>query len=312
MWEITLLFKKINIHTECVHTVLSLFWIYLQLGYQHNSRGHLIQKEHAAKSIRPAFDSNTIAVTAIMERDITAYRILHTDQNDVWVYDGDETLTLYDEKVVEKKISTFNHLCDMALAASQDIIATNVYNKCLVKISPSGDVSTLCSTAPLQPYGICINNRGNIVAGLDAGLEKPPLTKLAIYSSDGSTVLREIENRESGKPLFTGSIKQVKQNGNRDYVVAGGGRIVCVSSEGRFRWYYNAILQICGIVCDKYDNVIIAEHNKIHLLSSEGKLVTTLLTEEDGISWPESLSIDGHRQLWIGQDKSLKVIRYLK
>ena len=267
--------------------------------------------------MRPVFDPSMISVTTIMERDITVSSILHTDQNDVWVYDWYNTLTLYDEQLEEKKeIKAFINLYDMVLTASQDIIATNLHKTCLVKISPSDDVSTLCSTAPLQPLGICINNRGHIVVGLEAGLGKPPY-KLVIYSSDGSTVLQEIENDEDGEPLFRKRISQVKQNGNGDYVVAGLYRIVCVSSEGRFRWDYrvgSSLIGIYGMVCDKYDNVIIAEHvsNKIRLLSSEGKLVTTLLTEEDGIRWPRSLSIDTHGQLWIGQDKNLNVIKYLE
>ena len=256
-----------------------------------------------------------------MERDITIRSILHTDQNDVWVYDRGNTLTLYDEQLREKKITlnlTFD-LYDMALTASQDILATDNSNKCVMKISPSGDVSTLCSTAPLAPCGICINNRGNIVIGLQAVWAMTNLFcthKLVVYSSDGSTVLQEIEeDDEYGKPLFRGVIRQVKQNGNGDYVVANGDRIVCVSSEGRLRWDYRIWpYGIYAMVCDKYDNVIIADNynNKILLLSSEGKLVTTLLTAEDGISWLQSMSIDTHGQLWIGQENSLKIVRYLK
>ena len=251
-----------------------------------------------------------------MERDIPAFGVLPTDQNDVWVYDGNGTLTLYNAQLLEKKkINEFSNLYDMVLTASQDIIATNPHEKCLVKISPSGDVSTLCNTAPLQPYGICINNRGNIVLGLDAGWGTTS-KKLVVYSPDGSIVLQEIENDEDGKPLFRKRIRQVKQNGNGDYVVAESDRIVCFSSEGRLMWEYSEGLStwVYGMVCDKYDNVIIADKysNKILLLSSEGKLVTTLLTVEDGIRWPYSLSIDRHGKLWIGQDGSLKVVKYLE
>ena len=258
-----------------------------------------------------------------MERDITANSILHTDQNDVWVYDGGDKLRLYDEQLVEKKTTltlTFN-LYEMALTASQDILAADYYNKCLVKISPSGDVSTLCSTVPLAPGGICINNRGNIVTGGQQAswtISYFYTHKLTVYSPDGSAVLHEIENDEDGKPLFRENIRQVKQNGSGDYVVAERNRIVCVSSEGRFRWDYllgiSTLHVIYGIVCDKYDNVIIAEYYNanILLLSSDGKLVTTLLTAEDGISRRLSLTIDRHGQLWIGHAYGLKVVKYLK
>ena len=262
-----------------------------------------------------------ISFTVVMERDIIAHRILHTDQNDVWVYGACNTLTLYDEQLVEKKKTlslTFN-LYDMALTVFQDILAIVNNNKCVVKISPSGDVSTFCSTAPLAPRGICINNRGNIVIGLNTASTMTTFFythKLAVYSPDGSTVLQEIENDEDGTPLFREGISQVKQNGNGDYVVNNCDRIVCVSSEGRFRWDYLLgtanVNVIFGMVYDKYDNVIIADILKILLLSSEGKLVTTLLTREDGIRWPRSLSIDRHGQLWIGQALSFKVVKYLK
>ena len=279
--------------------------------------GNSIKTQHAAASDRPAFDSSMISVTAIMERDIRAYRVLHTDQN-VWIYNKPKTLTLYDEQLVKKKtLSLNNYLIDMVITASQDIIFTDLDNKRLVKISTSDDayVSTLCSTAPLKPSGICINNRGHIVVGMHADFGILAI-KLSIYSSNGSTVLQEIENDEGGKPLFRLGISQVKQNGSGDNVVADGGSIVCVSSKGRFRWDYSVGVYagVCGMVCDRYHNVIIAEYvsNTIHLLSSDRKLVTTLLTAEDGIWRPRSLSIDRHGQLWMGQDESIKVVRYLK
>ena len=261
-----------------------------------------------------------ISVTAIIDRDIPAWRVLHTDQNDVWVYDGYNTLTLYDEQLVEKK-KTLNltfKLSDMVLTISQDILATDYENKCVMKISPSGDVSILCSTAPLAPGGIFINNTGNIVIGLQVPWPMTNLfctRKLVVYSSDGSTVLQEIEeDDEYGKPLFREVITQVKQNGNEDYVVAQRCRIVSVSSEGRFRWDYHAESScwVNAIACDKYDNVIIPNLLTIILLSSEGKLVTTLLTVEIDICWPLSLSKDRHGQLWIGHAKGLKVFKYLK
>ena len=274
----------------------------------------LTGQELATPACKSDFDPNMIHVTSVMQKNVRAYRILHTEQNDVWVYNKDKTLKLYDEQLVKKKTLrlTFN-LCDLALTSSQDIIATDYYdNKRVVKISQSGSVSILCNTAPLYPQGICINSRQQVVVGLQADDDAPPI-KLSIYSSDGSTVLQEIENDEGGEPLFREEISQVKQNRKGDYVVADCDRIVCVSCEGRFRWEY-IVGFVVGMVCDKYDNVIIAEYdtNKISLLSSEGKLVTTLLTGEDGISRPESLSIDRHGLLWIGQENRLKVVKYLK
>ena len=259
-----------------------------------------------------------------MEKDIRARMILHTDQNEVWVYsnyEGLNKLTLYDEHFVEKKTLSLNDitLSDIALTSSQDIIATETgyCKQGLVKISTWGKrntiglnrISTLCSTSSLLPWGICINNRQQIIVGLQAGWRKYPI-KLVIYSPDGSTVLREIET-----PAFRSGITNMKQNGNGDYLVADFYSLRCIGSKGGYKWGYHleGIASVSGIACDKYNNIIIAEYrnDKISLLSSKGKLVTILLTQEDGIRNPRSLSIDKYGQLWIGQDHSLKVVKYL-
>ena len=127
-----------------------------------------------------------------------------------------------------------------------------------------------------------------------------------ILASDGSSVLDEIENDEDGKRLFRFSVDKVKQNSSGDYVVADEIRIVCVASKGKFRWdYRDKSADIFAIVCDKYDNVIISfdySDCKIHLLNSQGILVTKLVTAED---YASSLSIDRNGYLWRGQNKKL-------
>ena len=261
---------------------------------------HIIKRQYDATAWRAVFDSSMVHVTIIMETDTKAHRVLHTDQNDVWIY-AMKTLTLYDEHFVKKyTLNLATHIYDMALTASQDIICSDRDNKCLFKILPSGIVITLCSTAPLTPWGICINNRQHIVVGLKTDHGTPHI-KLVIYSTDCSTLLQEIEHSGDDKPLFRKEIIQVKQNPIGDYVVSSYDRIVCISSEVAFRWDYfvESSTGIYGIVCDKYNNVIIAEigDSKISLLSSEGKFVTTLLTKEDGIDLPGSLSIDRYGQL---------------
>ena len=274
--------------------------------------------QDSATQCREIFDHNKISVTAIMERDIASHKVLHTDQNDVWVYNGRKKLTLYDGDFVQKEVvKVTDDLHDMVLTSTQDIIATNSRQKLLVKISLTG-VSTLCSTAPLAPLGLCINNKQQLVVGLQPCYNTAPI-KLVIYSPDGSSVLKRIENYNK-QPLFKTGVMAVKQNRKGDYLVADFGRMICVSSKGWLKWKYDmnlilglpSSLPISDIVYDKYDNIITADYYKICLLNSEGKLINILLTEEDGISGPRSLSIDRHGKLWIGQRNSLRVFKYLK
>ena len=200
----------------------------------------------------------------------------------------------------------------MTLTSSEEIIATEVINKRVVRIDSSGSVRTMCSTAPLHPWGVCVNDRQQLVVGVRAGYYQPPI-KLVVYLPDGSK-LQKIEKDGSEKRYFKGGIYQVKQKGNGDYVVSDDEIIVCVSREGEFRWKYELNFNSFGLVCDQYDNTVVAEYvdQIVHLLSKDGVLIKTMLTKNDGIEKPYSLSIDINGYLWIGQDKNGKVVQYLK
>ena len=259
------------------------------------------------------FQSNMISVKHISVVEIkSVHKLLHNAKNDVFVYS--KTLSIYDENMKEKKSFTLDFFIkDMILTSSEDIIATTDSNESVVRIDGSGSVSTVCSTVPLYPWGVCVNDRQHIVVGVRAELWAPPI-KLMVFTFDGSTVLQEIEKDGSGKSLFTKGIYQVKQKGNGDYVVSDDARIVCVNRKGEYRWEHRLKDGCFGLVCDQYDNTIVAEYRglMVHLLSKDGGLIKTLLTTKDGMEYPRSLSIDKNGHLWIGQDKNVKVVRYLK
>ena len=127
----------------------------------------------------------------------------------------------------------------------------------------------------------------------------------------------------------------MKQNGNGDYVTSHYGKVICISRYGEFKWHYTGIdtqtemgvdgLPIIlkkhwrermnpsgfpGLVCDTYQNIIIAEYNfyRISMLNSDGKLLRTLMT--NGVDFPLSLVLDSLNHLWIGQENEIKVIKY--
>ena len=263
------------------------------------------------------FESHMIRVKQMWTAEIgeRVNTLLHNNQNDVFVNtQSKKTLSIHYENMNEKNSFSLDfEIQDMTLTAEEDIIATDFNNKRVVRIDSSGRVSKVCSTAPLYLWGVCVNDRQQIVVGVSAGWGEPPI-KLVVYSPDGSTVLQEIEKDGSGKNLFTEGIYQVKQKGNGDYVVSDDKRIVCVKREGEYRWEYRLNWTSFGIVCDQYDNIIVAERigHTVHVLSKDGKLVKTLLTKTDAVDHPNSLSIDKNGYLWIGQDGDVKIIQYLK
>ena len=278
------------------------------------------QSRASAKEDKLPFTASMVAITPVKTLDMRGDNIMHTNEG-VYInnYDTKE-LTLYNENGDCIKTMPLGFtICDMAFTSSNDIIASDSDNKRVVRISRSDDITTLCNTGELRPWGLCINAKQQIVVGLSRDYEEQPI-KLAIYSPDGSALLQEMEKDKSGKPLFNKAIYQVKQNAKGDYVVADGDRIVCVNREREYRWEYQVkqsggyIPVVYGMVCDSYDNIIIADqmNDNISLLDSEGKLITTLMAEEDGISVPYSLAIDKQGHLWIGQYENVKVIKYIK
>ena len=266
------------------------------------------------------FTASMVVKTPVNIIDVRGDNIVHTNES-VWINNkSTDELTLYNENVHRIKTVPLGFtIFDMALASSNDIIVSDCENESLVRISRSGDVTTLCNTGELRPWGLCINDKQQIVVGLCREYEKQPI-KLVIYSPDGSVLLQKMEKYKSRKPLFTKTILQVKQNGNGEYVVSDCDRIVCVSREGEYRWEYRMkksgyyTPRVHGMVCDRYDNIIIADFGNdiISLLDSEGKLITTLMTSKDGIGDPMSVTIDKQGCLWIGQERNVKVVKYIK
>ena len=271
---------------------------------------------------KSTFTPNMLNITPVKTLDdVRGDNITHSNDG-VWINDrATKRLKLYNEhtenKQVLKTVPLDFTIYDMSTTSSNDIVATDGNNHRLVRISKAGNVTALCKTGQLVPRGLCVNDRQQIVVGVEADYAKQPI-KLAVYTPNGSALVQEMEKDKSGKPLFTTVIYQVKQNGNGDYVLADYDRIVCVSEEGEYKWEYQVSGRraqvVCGMVCDRYDNIIIADcmYNKISLLDSEGRLITTLMNSKDGISIPWTLTIDTKERLWIGQEKNVKIVKYIK
>lgn len=66
-------------------------------------------------------------------------------------------------KKKKKKNIIGNSLC---VRDSRDVYVTDYKNKSIVRLSPSGSVSTVFSTAPLEPGGICLSIERELLVSL--------------------------------------------------------------------------------------------------------------------------------------------------
>ena len=151
------------------------------------------QINNAAEAIQKHFDPSQIDLQHIKTiEDVKPRSVLHTILHEVWIYNGPEkTINVYDENI--KKLKTIPldfFVSDMTLKSSNDVIVTDRRGKRLLQISPSGDCHVICSTAPMQPRGVCVNDKQQIVVGLAD--DNRTQMKLVVYSLDSSTVLQEI------------------------------------------------------------------------------------------------------------------------
>ena len=262
-----------------------------------------------------SFDPNMIHVVLLKTIPLGAIALTANDRGEVWSY-LKKTITIYNKKYhSEKTIQIQQTIEDFAAVTAEEVIATTqfCFSNALVKISRSGKFTTICSTGMMEPLGIGINHRQEIMVIFGSNLSHK---KLVIYSPDGSIVLKDIQKNEKGKLLFDIYCKftQVKQNSNEDYVLSGNNSIVCVSRDGKLRWEHKEVGRVYGLVCDWYANIVVAEYdnNQITLLDSEGKKITTLLTNKDGICLPRSLALDTQGNLWVGQENNVKIFKYIR
>ena len=260
----------------------------------------------------PTFDADMIEVITLKTfRDRGAAGIVHTRTDDFWINNRQKpsTLSLFSYNFnLLKEIEMDFTIEGIVLTNADGMLATDANGERVVKISNEGLTNTLLNTAPLYPCGMCIYDQQEAVVALSKG----KTFSLVTFSPTSSTELHEIKEVTS---LFDFQVYAVQQNGNGDYIASGYEGVICVTRDGEYRWKYDSICSsIQGLVCERHDNIIIAEYatNKIILLNSEGKLIKTLMTEDDRIWRPLSLSIDSKGFLWVGQISDIKIVQYIK
>ena len=62
-------------------------------------------------------------------------------------------------------------------------IVCDMPNQCIISVTSAGQVTTLFSTSPHSPWGICLNHKQQLVVCLG--------TSLAVYSADGMSKVVE-------------------------------------------------------------------------------------------------------------------------
>ena len=203
----------------------------------------------------------------------------------------------------------------MCVTDNNDVYVSDWKNRSISRLSPSGSVSPVFSTAPLEPMGICQTMDGGLLVTLGDTVSDPyqpnsDSRRLMRHMTLAGDVIREYEYQENGQTRLFTTPEKVTQNGNNDLCVINTTskttvELLILSFSGSLKSVYpkrehrhNFFLR--DVVCDSYCNIIVSEALKssVHLLSSDGEFMRYLLTENQ-VNSPSSMSLK-KSTLWIG------------
>ncbi|XP_062610545.1 uncharacterized protein LOC134272312 [Saccostrea cucullata] len=214
---------------------------------------------------------------------------------------------------------------DMCVADNSYIYFTDSNNKSISCLSPSGSVSTVIGSAPLEPGGICQSLDGGLLVTMidnESDLYKldSHSRRLMRHVTVTGDVIREYEYQEDGHTRLFTVPRRVTQNSNSDIcVVNSTGEnttdLIIMSSSGRMKVVYqgqNLTKNFIptDVVCDSLCYILVTDCNnkKIHLLSPDGEFLMFLPTENKGRPYCLSLR---KSILWVGYFGGfVKVFKY--
>ncbi|XP_078312771.1 uncharacterized protein LOC144619217 [Crassostrea virginica] len=206
----------------------------------------------------------------------------------------------------EKQFSV--NINDVCIAVNDEMYVTDGENKSISRLSASGILSSIVSTDPLEPVGICQTIGGDLLVTLTDNESDPyklrdgnrRLLRRVTVLGD---VIREYEYQEDGQTRLFTAPRRVTQNGNTDICVINStgkttSELVIMSFYGSRKSVYQGCNEkqldfyATDVVCDYKCNIIVNDLHKstIHILDPRGKFMKYLLTEKE-IYNPSSISL---------------------
>ena len=274
--------------------------------------GTLVFEESSSHHIKSKSCPNTNEVKVIrtINADKPATEIRCVGSNQAWCSNyGYRSLTLLDNEEKKLKCTDLDfRVHGFVMSDKGGFIVCDLSKKCIKSVTSAGKVTTLFSTSPQEPLGICLNHKQQLVVCLG--------TSLAVYSASGRSKVVEFTHNRQGQPLFMWA-NRVVQNGNHDYCVVDrdANSVFAIDLQGDLRWTYTRGpgregFEPCNVCCDKHQHVIIAaqytNNNKVLLIDKDGQFIMYLMAK-DSVQFPMGLSVADNGVLWVGEERSKKI-----
>ena len=97
------------------------------------------------------------------------------------------------------------------------------------------------------------------------------------------------------------------------------GKVVTIGADGKVRYEYTGqddkVFAPADVCTDQMGHVLITDYwnHRVHILDQEGRFIQYILTEQQGLSGPTTIGVDGEGYVWVGEDNQcVNVARYLQ
>ena len=246
---------------------------------------------------------------------VSGTSLVPTGKNTAWVASlNRDTMTMYDisgKNIRSVTVEKGARIWDIEVKQAGDLIVCNTDEKVrLVRVN--GVVTNLIDTAPYTPWGVCLNEREEIVVCMVGQGDE---NHMAVYSPDGKKQVRRIVVKDDkGRQLLIDPYRVVV-NGEYISVMNRMSNVVTFDADGKVRWVYDGsqteagLLYASGMCIDKYRNLLISDYvNRcVHYVDREGGLIQILLTrDQHGIEMPFGIGVNNETGgVWVGGELGL-------
>uniref|UniRef100_K1PR27 Tripartite motif-containing protein 3 n=1 Tax=Magallana gigas TaxID=29159 RepID=K1PR27_MAGGI len=198
-----------------------------------------------------------------------------------------------------------------------DQIYTDRENKVINNITPDNTITEFIKTGDWEPLSI---HSSHINGDILVGLVKGSVGKVTRYNKTG-TEIQNIQRDNKGQGLYSDP-NYITENINGDVCVSDYDKhaVVVVDKSGQHRFSYRGQwsgFTPYGICTDVLGHILVCDEisNTVHLLDQDGRVLSLLLTEQQGVKniYPRSVCVDDEKNMWVGDvDNTVKVYKYPK
>lgn len=275
------------------------------------------RKQFDFKPVRNSFSSwkNDFNQITMFELPSYVLAMCSGSRDQCWISEAKSSaIHLYnvDGKHV-KSVEIYNEVRDMVVNKATDELFVSCFPSKHIKVVNSvGEVETF-ATSSLHPAGISVNSHGDIIVCAVEDLRRryKPEHKncLQVYSKEGR-LKREIERDVNGDKIFAYP-EYIDVNINGDMIISDIERehVVILNNDGKVRLVYKGPpkgtldkpFDPRDVKCDKDGNIVVCDinNNSLHLLDINGAFIRLLLSEENGLYWPDVVAIDNRGHIWV-------------